>query len=84
MMLTVAEIETSLKPWQDLANGIVMQAAKDYMAALRKLKRFPQNPRAEAEITGIEKFFRSEWYSQLTEIDGERLMKMLKKEVGVK
>jgi hypothetical protein len=75
------DMETELKLWRDLANAIVEQAAKDYIAALRKLKKRPGNEKALSSLSELETFFRSTWYEELTDIDGERLIKMLKKEV---
>ena len=45
--------------YENLANAIVLQAAKDYRAARRKLKKKPGNTLAQAEIDSIERFFRS-------------------------
>ena len=70
-----------MDPYEKLANAIVIQAAKDYRAAARKLKRNPRNHLAQAEIDSIERFFRSDWYKCLTEIDGEMLIRKLKEEV---
>nr|DAZ62539.1 MAG TPA: hypothetical protein [Caudoviricetes sp.] len=78
--MTEKDMELKLTPWRDLANAIVEQAAKDYMAALRKLRKYPENYRAKAQINELERFFRSDWYGELTDVDGERLMKLLKKE----
>lgn len=68
--------------WLDLANSIVQQAARDYIDALKKLRRNPGNGPAAESKRALEKFFRSPWYEELTDVDGERLMKMLQKEVG--
>ena len=68
-------------PYEKLANAIILQAVKDYRSALRKLKRKPGNALAHAEIDSIERFFRSDWYKCLTEVDGEMLIRKLKEEV---
>ena len=67
--------------WLDLANAIVQQAARDYIVALKKLKRNPGNGLAAESKKELERFFRSSWYEELTDIDGDRLMKMLQKEI---
>lgn len=55
--------------YERLANAIIMQAVMDY----RKTDN--------VEIkNSIERFFRSEWFYQLTEVDGEILIKRLKNE----
>ncbi len=60
--------------YENLANAIVAQAADDY----RKILVLPQN---DGSRRSLERFFRSEWYRILTNLDGELLMQMLKKEV---
>lgn len=69
-----------MDPYEKLANGIVIQAAKDYRTALRKLKRNPRNQIAKAEADSIERFFRSDWYKCLTEVDGEMVLRKLREE----
>lgn len=70
-----------MNPYETLANAIILQAVKDYRAAGRKLKRNPRNHLAQVEIDSIEKFFRSDWYASLTQVDGEMLIRELQKEV---
>ena len=64
-----------------MANAIVLQAVSDYRVALKKIKAHPKNREAISEALEIEKFFRSGWYSQLTSVDGEYLIKRLQDEV---
>lgn len=66
-----------MDPYEKLANAIIIQAAKDYRAAARKLKRNPRNHLAQAETDFIERFFRSDWYKCLTDVDGEMLIRKL-------
>lgn len=72
--------ETKMDPWQSLANAIVISAAKDYRAALRRLRRNPNSQSAKSEIADIERFFRSDWYAMLTNVPGEALIRKLKEE----
>ena len=67
--------------YERLANAIVLQAAKDFRSALRKIKKNPVNGTAKLEAMECERFFRSKWYSVLTSVDGEYLMKRLREEV---
>lgn len=67
--------------YERLANAIIIQAANDYRAAARKLKKNPRNHLAQSEVNSIERFFRSQWYEALTSVDGEMLLKKLKEEV---
>ena len=68
-------------PYERLANAIVMQAVSDYRVALKKIKAHPKNREAINEALEIEKFFRSGWYSILTDVDGEYLIRRLQDEI---
>ena len=67
--------------YENLANAIILQAVKDYRMALKSLQANPRNRTAQAEKAEIERFFRSQWYSSLTDVDGEMLILSLQKEV---
>ena len=68
-------------PYERLANAIVLQAVSDYRVALKKIKAYPKNREAISEALEIEKFFRSGWYSILTDVDGEYLIRRLQDEI---
>ena len=68
--------------YQVLANAIIIQAAKDYRSALRVLKRHPKSLAAMAEISSIEQFLRSPWYTVLTKVNPEYLITRLRKEAA--
>ena len=68
-------------PWENLANAIILQAVKDYRMALKSLKANPRNRTAMADKDEIERFFRSDWFSVLTSVDGEMLIRSLQMEV---
>ncbi|MBO6270118.1 MAG: hypothetical protein II008_19500 [Oscillospiraceae bacterium] len=59
----------TLNPYENLANAIVLQAVKDY--------RLTDD---EAELAEIERFFRSDWFGVLTDVDPEYLIRRLRKE----
>ena len=67
--------------YENLANAIILQAAKDYRMALKSLKANPRNRTAMADKDEIERFFRSGLFSVLTSIDGEMLIRSLQMEV---
>ena len=67
--------------YERLANAIVLQAVSDYRVALKKIKAHPKNREAISEALEIEKFFRSGWYSILTDVDGEYLIRRLQDEI---
>lgn len=65
--------------YKELANAIILQAAKDYRKALKYDERGHKRE--------IEKFFRSGWFSILTNVSGEMLIQKLRaeaKEVVIK
>ena len=68
-------------PYERLANAIVLQAVADYRVALKKIKAHPKNREAISEALEIEKFFHSGWYSILTDVDGEYLIRRLQDEI---
>lgn len=68
-------------PYERLANAIILQAASDYRRDLKKLKKNPQKRDVLNEVMQIEKFFHSSWYQVLTTVDGEFLIKKLRKEI---
>lgn len=83
-------------PYVRLSHAIVLQAVDDYRRAMRTLRDEPflllglkgksrENMRENIAksrklIKDCEAFFRSEWFMALTKIDGEDLLKKLKKE----
>lgn len=67
--------------YERLANGIVLQAVKDYRRAKKRLKKHPHNDAALCAIREVERFFLSPWFTVLTSIDPKRLIKELQSEV---
>lgn len=67
-------------PYENLANAIILRAVWDYQAALRRYRRTFE---VSEEMIRCEKFFRSSWYEVLSDVDGEYLIKKLRKEAGV-
>ena len=68
-------------PYENLANAIILMAVKDYRSALKKLKKRPNYETAKIMKNEVERFFRSDWYRELTSVDGNILIKKLKSEV---
>lgn len=66
--------------YTELANAIILQAVKDYRSALKCLKVNPRNYSAETDKNEVERFFRSQWFSMLTAIDGKMLIRSLREE----
>ena len=60
--------------YQALANAVIELAVKDYKKALKQHYRFPNSKDYADEVSKLERFFRSDWYEMLTDLDGEYLM----------
>ena len=58
-----------MNPYENLANAIILQAAKDY--------RLTDD---EQQLQEIERFFRSGWFGVLSKVDPEFLIQSLQKE----
>lgn len=72
-----------ISPWQKLANAIVEQAVKDYRTAQARVKANPANAdHAKGEVCQLERFFRSQWFETLTDVDGRLVLSRLKKEAA--
>jgi hypothetical protein len=69
-------------PYENLANAIVAQAARDYLTALRRLKKNPENRTAMDEAMRLENFFHSGWYGVLTSIDPDYLIRKLREKAA--
>ena len=72
---------SNLNPYEELANAIVLQAVRDYREAVKKLSRERKNRDAQFTKEECLRFFRSKWFSQLTELDPEFLIRRLDEEV---
>jgi hypothetical protein len=68
-------------PYENLANAIILMAVKDYRSALKKLKKRPNYEPAKIIKNEVERFFRSDWYRELTAVEPEILLLKLKEEV---
>ena len=55
-----------------LANAIILQACKDYRKALRGYKK--------NEIMKIRKFFHSQWYNELTKVNGDFILREIERQ----
>ena len=71
----------NINPYEGLANGIVLQAVKDYRDANKKLARGRKNQDASRMKQECLRFFRSGWFNALTAVDPEFLIKKLDEEV---
>lgn len=65
-----------------LAHAIVFEATESYRYALLALKENTSSVKFRIRKARLEEFFRSEWYTVLTDVDGEYLINHIKKECG--
>lgn len=66
---------------ENLTNAIVLQAVKDYRRALAGCNVNGRD--SKSVIAECERFFRSEWFSVLTNADGEYLITHIRKEFEI-
>ncbi|OFV69203.1 hypothetical protein [Acetobacterium wieringae] len=65
----------------ELGNAIILQAVKDYRRALKKLEKFPEDYMARRTKREVERFFRGSFFSAITNLHPEVLIKKLNDEV---
>jgi hypothetical protein len=70
-----------MNPFENLTNAIILQAVKDYRKVLSRCCKHPEKAEYRADKLSIEQFFRSGWFSFLTDIDPEMLIRKLGEEV---
>ena len=68
--------------YNELANAIIEQAANDFRAAQRKLRKDPYNINARRTAQETEEFFCSDWFKVLTAVNGPEILKHLKEELS--
>ena len=66
--------------WENLAGAVVAEAVEEYRAARRRLHRCPACDPAARKLESLEQFFRGRWFAQLTDLNGEALLRDLRKE----
>ncbi len=67
------EFSVEYNPYTALANAIIEQAVDDY-----------RSPKFSYERGFIKKFFLSEWFTMLTDLDGKMIVRRLEEERGAK
>ena len=71
-----------MERYENLANAIVYQAVKDYRKILKLCMEHPNSAECQSEKENLEQFFKSKWYSILTELDGEWLIEKIREDLG--
>lgn len=65
-------LSTTQEPYRELANAVILSAVKDYRSARKAKDRH--------KVGSIRRFFRSDYFSVLSDLDGEVLIKKLDEE----
>lgn len=68
------------KAYENLACAIIAQAVKDYMHALVKLKKDPEDISAGSTKIECERFFNSDLFMGLTELSPEYILQIAREE----
>ena len=68
--------------WEDLANAIILQAIRDYRYCRWLVRHKPDQKAAQATIREVERFVRSKWFRQLSDIDGSTILYNLRREAA--
>ena len=80
-VINSAKYVNQWEAYENLANAIIISAAADYKTALLLQKKHPGNKGVEADIAQLEKFFNSEWYTLLTNLDPGYLLRRIRETV---
>lgn len=70
--------------WNNLANAIILQAVKDFKPAFRRLRKHPNDKMAQNQVRELTKFFCSDWFGVLTDLDGPALLNRIMREIDEK
>ena len=70
--------------YKNLANAIILQAVKDFKPAYRRLKRHPNDRLAQDTVREITKFFCSDYFRTLSDLDGPALLNRIMREMDEK
>ena len=78
--MTFSQFEMNQRGLEDLSNAIILQAVKDYRIALAGGSINGRD--SKSVIEECERFFQSEWFNVLTNVDGMVIMANIRKEFG--
>ena len=67
--------------WKNLANAIILQAVKDFRPAYRRLRRHPNDQTAQNQVRELTKFFCSDYFTILTDLDGPAMLNRIMREM---
>jgi hypothetical protein len=67
-----------MKPYEQLANAIILQAVEQYKSCLQALKQDENNKQLRKFKIKTEQFFFSEYFNNITNLDPHYLIKKIK------
>ncbi len=67
--------------WEDLANAVILTAVDDYKSELVHFIRNPNSEEAKESVSQAEKFFYSDWFDTLSNLDGPTLARKIKEKI---
>lgn len=70
--------------YEALANAIIIQAVKDFRAAYKRHLISPEDAKANKDIREITRFFCSQYFEALSDLDGPALLHQLMRETNGK
>lgn len=76
--MTPSQFEMNQRGMEDLSNAIILQAVKDYRSALAGGSVNGRD--SKSVIEECERFFQSEWFNSLTNVDGMIIISNIRKE----
>ncbi len=72
-----------MDPYEALRNSIVLQAVKDWRLAVQRLDKRPKSNPDIIVRDECERFFLSDYFQELTNMDGSTILRKLKEEEGI-
>ena len=72
-------MDAELYAYDNLAKEIIIQAIKDYVKALKNLKKERKMYAAKMTIEECRRFFRSKWFCVLSNADGEKMIEKIER-----
>ena len=72
---------TDIDPYKELANAVILQAVEDYRKWTKDYSGSHDDRKLRKALVELKEFFRSEWFSIFTNLDGEQLLTRLKSEL---
>ena len=66
-----------------LASAIVVQAVKDYKHYIKKQLETPNNSVVNGQVKLLEKFFNSQWFNALSDLNKDYLLSKIKKDAAL-